>query len=267
VGLAGLGLLAGIAVLVGHLRTDPLADVHAYYDAGRRLNLGLPLYLPSGDPDVADFYRYPPLLAILFRPLAMLPFEVAAGIWETLMLLAFGLTVRIVGWRFETGIALGLLALPIGWSLAIGQAQTLVTLLTAVGSPASVAVASYLKLLPALIALYWLGRREWRRLGRFGLWLVGLGMVQWVAEPAGTVAFLSFPSLGQVGAVNNLSPYAISPALWLVMLVIGVIATVFLAPRREGWPAAVALSVLATPRLLSYMLMALLAGLARPTSD
>src|SRR5947209_5562099 len=48
-GLAILGLLAGIGVLVMHLRADPLADVRAYYDAGTRLNAGQPLYPPGAD--------------------------------------------------------------------------------------------------------------------------------------------------------------------------------------------------------------------------
>ena len=266
VGLAAIGVLAGVVILAAHLQADPLADVRAYYDAGHRLNVGLPLYAPLGNPDVASFYRYPPLLAIVFRPLALLPFEVAAAIWEATMLLVFGLTVRIIGWRFETGIALGILALPIGWSLAVGQAQTLVTLLMALGSPMSIAVASHLKVLPALAALYWIGRRDWRSLTRFGLWLIGLALAQWLLEPAATEAFPSFLNLGQVGAVNNLSPYAISPAIWAVLVIGGIASTLLLAPRRAGWAAAVALSVLATPRLLSYLLMTLLACLSQPTT-
>ena len=39
-----LGLIIGLDTLILHLTTDPLADVHAYYDAGARLNAGLPLY-------------------------------------------------------------------------------------------------------------------------------------------------------------------------------------------------------------------------------
>ena len=38
-----LGAIIGLDTLVLHLTTDPLADVHAYYDAGARLNAGLPL--------------------------------------------------------------------------------------------------------------------------------------------------------------------------------------------------------------------------------
>src|SRR6476646_6140880 len=74
-----LGVIIGLDTLILHLTTDPLADVHAYYDAGARLNAGLPLYDQPATTDESDFYRYPPLLAILFRPLATLPFEAAAA--------------------------------------------------------------------------------------------------------------------------------------------------------------------------------------------
>ena len=68
-----VGLVLGIQTVILHLTTDPLADVHAYYDAGARLNAGLPLYEQPATTNENEFYRYPPLLAILFRPLALLP--------------------------------------------------------------------------------------------------------------------------------------------------------------------------------------------------
>ena len=55
---AVIGYLAGVAELVMHLAHDLLADVRAYYDAGTRLNAGLPLYPAGANPDVADCYRY-----------------------------------------------------------------------------------------------------------------------------------------------------------------------------------------------------------------
>lgn len=91
--VAVIGYPAGLAELAMHLARDPLADIHAYYDAGARLNAGLPLYPASADPNAADFYRYPPLTAIIFRPLAALPFPLAAGAWEALILAAFAITL------------------------------------------------------------------------------------------------------------------------------------------------------------------------------
>ncbi len=262
---AGLGALLGVNNLILHLGMDPLADVHAYYEAGARLNAGLPLYEQAAGTNEAEFYRYPPLLAIVFRPLALLPFEVAALIWESVLLLAFGWSVWRLGVRrTETWLALGILALPIAWSLAIGQAQVLVTALLVAASPAAVAFATHLKLLPLLAAVYWVGRRDWRAIGHLVAWLVGLTVVQFLLEPGSTIAYLQFLSLEQVGEVRNISPYAISPVLWAVLVVAGGLLALRLASTRWGWAAAVTLATLATPRLLVYQLSSLLAALRDP---
>jgi hypothetical protein len=265
--LAGLGLLVGIYIFLVHLRQDPLADVRAYYDAGARLNAGLPLYDQPSTTNEAEFYRYPPLLAIAFRPLALLPYEVAAVLWEIIVVVSFALTVWRLGFRVRTAIAVGLLAFPIGWALAIGQAHVPMTLLMTIGSPWAIAFAAHLKVLPALAAIWWIGRREWRSLGHFGAWVLGLGLLQLVLEPSATLAFPGVFGLAQVGDVRNWSPYAVSPALWAVLVVAGIVLALRLAPTRYGWAAAVALSVLATPRLLVYQLMALLAATREPWSE
>jgi Glycosyltransferase family 87 len=257
--------IVGLFVFIFHLLTDPLADVHAYYDAGQRLNAGLPLYANTADVDSASFYRYPPLLAIIFRPLALLPFNVAALLWEVGIVAALGLTIRRLGLRRRsTWLALGILSAPIAWAVVIGQAQVWVTFFLTLGSPAWVALAAQLKLFPALVALYWLGRREWHALARFVGWVALLVAFQLVLEPAGTIAFLGTANLGQVGDVNNLSPFALSPLLWFVLAAAGLVVTLIAARTRVGWATAVTYSVLVIPRLLEYMLMTLLAALADP---
>src|SRR5206468_788275 len=85
VAAAVLGVALGVETVVLHVTTDPLADLHAYVDAGARLNAGQPLYGQPAGPDDAAFYRYPPLLAVAFRLLALLPFPVVAVIWEALL--------------------------------------------------------------------------------------------------------------------------------------------------------------------------------------
>jgi len=260
-----VGALAGAATLSIHLQLDPLGDVRAYYDAAARLNAGQPLYPAGADVDAAAFYRYPPLLAILFRPLALLPYPVAAAAWGVLQVVAMVATLYRLGVRRRrTWILFLVLAPAIAWTMSIGQAQTLVTLLTAVAAPWSIALAAHIKLFPALVAVYWLGRRDWRRLAWFVGWAGALALVQLVLEPANTIAFASQTSLAQVGNVTNLSPYSTSPLLWGGLLVAGCAIAWRLAPSRFGWMAAVALSVLATPRLLVYTLSTLLAAIARP---
>jgi hypothetical protein len=262
-----LGLLLGVETLVLHLSMDPLADVHAYYDAGARLNAGLPLYQQSVDTNQADFYRYPPLLAIAFRPLALLPFAAAAAIWEAFLIGLFVLTVIRLRPTRWTLVVLGMLALPTAWSLAIGQAQVAVTFLMALGTPWGLALATNLKLFPALAAIWWLGRRDGRSFALFVAWLVSFGVLQLVLEPAGSLAFPGFVGLEQVGDVNNRSLYGFSPLLWGVAVTVGVVVAWRLARTRYGWAAAVALSVLATPRLLIYQLSTLAAGVREPDTS
>ena len=263
--LAVVGALAGIYVLWSHLTTDPLNDVQAYYWAAGRLNAGLPLYPPDQSVSTPLGYPYPPLLAVLFRPLALLPFAAAAAIWEVVVIASFITTVWWIGpRRRETWLALGILALPIAWCLVIGQAQVVLTLFTAIGAPWSIALAANIKLFPALIALWWIGRRDWRSLGFFIVTLAGLGLLQLVLAPQATLDYFTAITLKQVGDVRNFSPYAISPLLWGALVLAGVGVVLRLAPTRWGWPAAVILSVVGTPRLLIYMFMTFLAVLAEP---
>ena len=84
-------------VFVLHATTDPAADVHAYYDAGARLNAGIPLYEQPATTTEAAYYRYPPLLAVAFRPLALLPFEVAASLWMVVLIAAVVGSVWLAG--------------------------------------------------------------------------------------------------------------------------------------------------------------------------
>ena len=200
----------------------------------------------------------------MFRPLALLPYEVAAGLWGIAMLIAFVVLV----WRIGTGpkalFALGALALPLGWSLVIGQAQILVTTLVALGTPWGVALAANLKVFPIFVALYWLGRRDWRALRLLIVSCLVLVGVQLILEPRGTIAYLGFLNLGQVGEVYNLSPYALSPVLWAILAVAGALLVLRLAPGRYGWAAAVIYSTMVTPRLLVYLLSGLAAAVRAP---
>jgi hypothetical protein len=262
-----LGLIIGLDTLVLHLRLDPLADVRAYYDAGARLNAGLPLYEQTATTDDPGFYRYPPLLAIAFRPLALLPFDSAALIWEAVLIVLFLGTLVRTGVRNRwTWIVAGWLAAPIAWSLAVGQAQVAVTFLVALGAPWAIALAGHLKVLPLLVAVYWLGRRDRAAIVRVVVWTFALGLLSFVLEPSGTMAFLTFSDLGHVGNIENRSLYAVSPVLWVVSVVALVALSMRFANSKAGWPLAVALSVLATPRFFMYQASTLQAAV-RPPDD
>ena len=160
-------------------------------------------------------YPYPPLLAILFRPLALLPFEAAPAIREVAVLACFAGTILWLGpRRRETWLALGILAPPIVWCLVIGQAQVVLYLFTAIGAPWSIALAANIKLFPAAISLWWIGRREWRRFGEFLVSIAVLVLIQLILAPKASLDYLTAISLHQVGGVVNLSPYVVTQLLW-----------------------------------------------------
>ena len=175
--LAVIGALIGAYVLVLHLTTDPAADVHAYYEAGARLNAGQPLYEQSASTAGSHYYLYPPLLAVAFRPLALLPFEVAAAIWMLLLFAALAGSIWLAGVRNRwTWYVLGWLAAPIAWSLVIGQAHILVMYLLTLATPLGLALAGRsrcsLRSLPCTgldgvtgrcSAGSWRGASAWRR--------------------------------------------------------------------------------------------------------
>jgi hypothetical protein len=183
-------------------------------------------------------------------------------LWGAIVVASFLATLWILGLRRRTTwIAVGLLGIPIGWSLAIAQAHVLVTLLLTIGTPFGIAFAANIKLFPVLAGIWFVGRRDWRRAGALAGWIAALVAFQLVLEPQATIDYVRSLGLGWVGEIRNISPYAISPILWLVLLAAGTLLALRLAPTRFGWVAAVTLSTLAPPRLLSYMLMGLLAAL------
>jgi len=264
--IALVGALAGIGVAVMHVLNDPIADAQAYYAAATRLNHGEPLYPSNVDPSTPLVYLYPPLLAVLLRPLALLPYHVFALAWEAIVLASFVLLIRQLRPGFWGWIAIGILGVPIGWALSVGQAHVPLTLLLAIGQPWSVALAANLKIFPALVALWWLGRRDYESFIAFLGYMLVIGLLQMALEPMGTFAFLrGGVGLAQLGEVRNISPFAVlSPVVWGILIAAAVLGTIALARSKAGWAAAVALGTLSPPRLLVYMLMGLLAGLRRP---
>ena len=63
------------------------------------------------------------------------------------------------------------------------------------------------------------------------------------ADP--TIEYLGFLSLDQVGSIENRSPFAISPLLFVAVVVLLVVLCLRYARTRAGWPLAVALSIVA----------------------
>ena len=251
-----------------HILGDPLNDARPYYEAASRLNAGEPLYPAGLDPNSSKIYLYPPLLAIVLRPFARAALRaVRAPVGAHR-----GRVVRVAAAATRRPATVDLdrdrtLGVPIGWALTVAQAHVPMTLLMALGQPWSIAIAANLKLFPALIVLYWLGRRDWESAAAFLVWSALLVVAQVALEPGGSLAYiqqLSVEQLGEPGVLRNFSPYTISPFLWLGLLFAGAAATIVAARYRWGWAVAVTFATLAPPRLLVYMLVGLLAAIRRP---
>lgn len=73
-------------------------DFASFYQAAERLNAGLPLYQPHLDPTLrGGLYVYSPLLALLLRPLAHLPFHTAVKAWFFVNAASLVLAVLLYG--------------------------------------------------------------------------------------------------------------------------------------------------------------------------
>lgn len=109
--LAALGLMAALLCVISFVRNLPALlrpapiDLAAYYAAARLLNEGRAdeLYdleaqraavAGEGVGSVAGGYIYPPFLAVVMRPLASLPFRVAALVWLALNLALLAASAR-----------------------------------------------------------------------------------------------------------------------------------------------------------------------------
>jgi len=264
---AVIGAAAGLAVAYMHIVGDPLNDARAYYDAAARLNAGAALYPEGIDPSTNRIYLYPPLLAMVLRPIALLPYEWFAVIWEAIVVITFVMLIRLLGaGRKETWLAIGVLGIPIGWALTVAQAHIPMTLLIAIGQPWSIALAANIKLFPALIALWWLGRREFEAVAAFMMWSALFVLAQVFVNADDAFAYFQQIGFEQValGEIRNWSPYALSPVIWASLLAVGAIATLALARTRWGWAVAVAFATLAPPRLLVYMFSSLVAMVRQP---
>ena len=78
-------LLLGLMCLFQVLNFLNFADMdfRIYYDASMALRRGDDMFA-AWNPDSPLTYIYPPLLAILFMPLTLMPLEVAAALWTVL---------------------------------------------------------------------------------------------------------------------------------------------------------------------------------------
>jgi hypothetical protein len=236
------------------------ADLGTYQRAGEALwTIGDPWSAPTDVPE--DYrYRYPPLLAMVIPVLGWPP------LWFALIAAAT-VVPMVVGYRVAGPAGLLPSALLVGaWGqqLLNGNAQAFVVALLAIvpfsGRPgaAGLALATMLKLHPALAIVWYLGRREWANLAWFAAAMAVLLLVQLPWLPAMLEFYLTEPAATET--IPGMSLRAVGVVPWIVgTAAFGAMAMV-LASTRYGWLLATVLQLVALPRVLLVNLALLLAA-------
>jgi alpha-1,2-mannosyltransferase len=179
---APLLLFVSAAVLMGvTIPSQPdLADFHVYMLGGAALDRPETLYSFAYSAQSQEQplpFVYPPFAAILFRPLTVLPVEVAGLLWQFAMLVAMYAIVRIsqrmVGGGSQRSAMLwtaGAIWLePVRIAVNLGQLGVFLTLAVLYAAYSKrwwisgllVGLAAGVKLTPAISGLYFVGVRRW----------------------------------------------------------------------------------------------------------
>jgi uncharacterized membrane protein len=171
------GTVGGIDFKAYYIAADMLRSGEDFYDVQQQVEQVQARGLPLNE----SFYIYPPLLAILFVPLTILPMQQAAQVWFFLNLALYALTMVIVSRAFRLSRLTGML--PLLWILAFlyppalytlykGQVNIVILLLLAITywlcirgrqvlAGVALGVASMIKVIPLFLLPYALWRRRY----------------------------------------------------------------------------------------------------------
>ena len=282
------------------------ADAYTYLAAGERLNAGHHLYeLRAGDRWIwinPPFWTVPllspPLIGVLWRPLAALPSDSGLLLWQVLTIGTIGATVAalIVRLPIRASLLAIALAVPIGFEMDVANVNGLLLggyvlswwLFVRHRNEVGLVVAAMalVKLAPVVLAWWLFTQRRWRAVA----WFVGGALLLLMVGILGSslemhLRYLSIATQTVSGGNSNLSlagvasalgmPLPIAASLPKLALVAGAIS-IWLLRKRPGAAFAVAIvtAIFGSP-VVNFntlaLLMATLAPLAwpirEPTSD
>ena len=258
-------------------------DATTYLAAGERLNAGRDLYtLGPGDREVFINTRIspaallsPPTIAVIWRPIAAVPFGYALWVvaaWAALLGTLFHLVYRT---GLFGAVVVAAFAPAIGEQLAVANVAAFFPMLltlawrwrgTVMAGVIIGAMAS-IKLAPGALGGWLLGTRAWRSLAGLAIALGAAALLSIVgAGPSSIPDYLSVAAA--IGPSDN-SLSGMAGISWLSQAVL--VGGTLLAIVLGRWPAwsfvvAVVASVLGTPALYVSGLVTLLAVLA-PLAD
>jgi hypothetical protein len=190
--------------------------------------------------------------------------------WPPLWYLLLGLATVVpvyVAFRGQGGPGLLLPALLIGaWGqqLLNGNSQALVVAMLvlvprfAIAGPVMLAVATMLKLHPALGLAWFIGRRDWRSV----LWFAAATAVLLVIQTPWLGDFVSYylTDAAATDTIPGMSLRALGAPVWIAGILVFAVLTMWFARSRYGWLLATLLQLVALPRVLLVNLALLLAA-------
>jgi hypothetical protein len=230
-----------------------LSDAEAYWNAALRLRAGGELYPALGSVDASDVYRYAPWFAWLAVPFTYLPIQVAGALWSAILLASSGIAlIPLVRARAWLLVAL-FLPILVGIS-AVGNVQPLIVAWLIHGverraGPFWIALAASLKIFPILLAIVYLGRRQWLRVSATIL----LAALLWA--PA-----LVYDLRGYATEPGQAASLVSVPLLYALVVGSAMVIALVSAGGRFRWLAASTAVVLSLPRLFVYDVSYLMLG-------
>jgi hypothetical protein len=233
-------------------------------------------------------------MAVVFRPLALLPGDAGAYVWWAIQLtaLAAALIVLIRRRPLLTAAAMLVLIFPLSYEIGVGNVNSLLLLgailtwrsfaVRADGRAGALAAAmAVVKLTPTTLAWWLVVERRWRAVAVFVVTLALLGLISLVgAGPAAHVRYLQIlfdgsvtPSPLSLGDMATFlgAPATVARLLAPAAVVCGLLAIWFLRDRPAlAFDAAIVTMLAGSPAVSInwyVLLLALIAPLAWPIDD
>jgi Glycosyltransferase family 87 len=246
-------------------------DAFTYLAAGERLNDGHLLYaLSPGDRPVdlhPPFWTVPllspPPIAVLFRPLALLPNDLGPYVWWAASTAAIVGTILVMMRKrpILIGLAVLLLSIPLVYEIGVGNVNALLVagivaawyLLVRgrdVAAGALIATMTVLKLTPVVLAWWLITQRRWGAVRAFLVTGVALGLVSLIG--AGISAHFEYLDIVRQTSTTGTSEWSLAgmarflgvdPAVAAVLppiALIGGIALIWVLRDRPGLAYSVA---------------------------
>lgn len=210
-------------------------DSHAYWLAARNPDIY------GTAPGTIDAFSYSPAFAQAIMPLAALPWPVFAAIWSTAAAAVLAWLLRPLGWLY--GLALWLWC---SWEIVSGNIFWLFAVVAAVGlrRPALWALPALTKITPAVGAVWFVVRREWRSVG----WAAGVTAVivglSVLVNPQAWADWFTFLTENLASTTQPVGVAASVPPVVRVPLAFALVVWGGLTARKWTIPASM---VLATP--------------------